>query len=31
MARLSWPVDVIEERRALVAVPLSSKRLRERG
>jgi len=31
MARVSWPVDVLEERRALVPVPLSNKRLRERG
>ena len=31
MARVSWPIDVLEERRALVPVPLSSKRLRERG
>jgi ComF family protein len=31
MARVTWPVDVIDERRALVPVPLSSKRLRERG
>jgi ComF family protein len=31
MARLDFPVDVVEERRALVPVPLSSKRLRERG
>ena len=31
MARLDFPVDVVEERRALVPVPLSTKRLRERG
>jgi ComF family protein len=31
MARLPWPRDVIEERVALVPVPLSSTRLRERG
>ena len=31
MARLSWPVDVIEERAALVPVPLSPARQRERG
>ena len=31
MARLSWPVDVIEERAALVPVPLSAARQRERG
>lgn len=31
MARLSWPVDVVEERAALVAVPLHPTRLRERG
>ena len=31
MARLDFPADVIDERRALVPVPLSSKRLRERG
>jgi len=31
MARLDWPPDVVAERRAVVPVPLSSKRLRERG
>ena len=31
MARVDLPVDVIEERRALVPVPLSTKRTRERG
>jgi len=31
MARLAWPRDVIEERTALVPVPLSPARLRERG
>ena len=31
MARLDFPADVVEERRALVPVPLSTKRLRERG
>jgi ComF family protein len=31
MARLDWPVDVCEERAALVPVPLSKKRERERG
>jgi len=31
MARCDWPVDVREERAALVPVPLSSKRQRERG
>jgi ComF family protein len=31
MARLSWPDDVLRERSALVAVPLSAARLRERG
>jgi ComF family protein len=31
MAQLDWPRDVIEERRALVPVPLSTKRQRERG
>lgn len=31
MARLPWPIDVVEERAALVPVPLSGKRLRERG
>ena len=31
MARLTWPVDVIAERTALVPVPLSPKRERERG
>jgi ComF family protein len=31
MARLDWPEDVVAERRALVPVPLSVKRQRERG
>jgi ComF family protein len=31
MARLSWPPDVVEERAALVPVPLASARKRERG
>ncbi len=31
MARLPWPVDVLEERRALIPVPLAPTRLRERG
>lgn len=31
MARTAWPEDVVEERRALIPVPLSSKRQRERG
>jgi ComF family protein len=31
MARLAWPLDVVEERTALVPVPLSAGRLRERG
>jgi ComF family protein len=31
MQRLDWPPDVVEERCALVPVPLSSKRERQRG
>jgi ComF family protein len=31
MARVAWPADVTAERTALVPVPLSSRRLRERG
>lgn len=31
MARLSWPLDVLEERAALVPVPLAPSRERERG
>lgn len=31
MARLAWPVDVVEERAAVVPVPLAAARLRERG
>jgi ComF family protein len=31
MSRVAWPEDVIEERAALVPVPLSSARKRERG
>jgi ComF family protein len=31
MSRLSWPLDVAQERRALIPVPLSAKRRRERG
>jgi ComF family protein len=31
MSRISWPLDVIEERAALIPVPLGSARKRERG
>lgn len=31
MARLDWPLDVVEERCAVVPVPLSRKRERQRG
>ncbi len=31
MARLSWPLDVREERAAVIPVPLAEARLRERG
>ena len=31
MARLDWPRDVLEERAALVPVPLAASRLRQRG
>lgn len=31
MARLAWPRDVVDERAALVPVPLAPSRLRERG
>ena len=31
MARLTWPRDVTEERAALIPVPLSESRYRERG
>jgi ComF family protein len=31
MSRLAWPDDVVEERAALIPVPLSSARQRERG
>lgn len=31
MARLDWPTDVLEERAAVVPMPLSEQRLRERG
>jgi len=31
MARVAWPIDVVQERTALVPVPLSSARARERG
>lgn len=31
MARLDWPDDVIEERAAVISVPLNSARQRERG
>lgn len=31
MARLDWPDDVVEERAAVVAVPLAPARARERG
>lgn len=31
MARLDWPDDVLEERAALIPVPLAASRLRQRG
>lgn len=31
MSRLSWPRDVVEERAAVVPIPLASARKRERG
>lgn len=31
MGRLSWPLDVAEERAAVIPVPLSAKRLQTRG
>ena len=31
MSRMSWPRDVVEERAAIVPVPLASSRARERG
>lgn len=31
MARVSWPPDVVEERAAVVPVPLSARRIKERG
>ena len=31
MSRLSWPLDVREERTALIPIPLASARRRERG
>jgi ComF family protein len=31
MSRISWPLDVVEERSALIPVPLASARKRERG
>lgn len=31
MTRLSWPIDVVDERCLLVPVPLSASRWRERG
>ena len=31
MARTSWPRDVVEERAAIIPVPLASSRLRQRG
>jgi ComF family protein len=31
MARVTWPQDVLEERSALIPVPLSARRKRERG
>jgi ComF family protein len=31
MMRLAWPADVVEERAAVVPVPLSAERERERG
>jgi predicted amidophosphoribosyltransferase len=31
MARLGWPLDVVEERAAVMPVPLAASRERERG
>jgi ComF family protein len=31
MSRLSWPLDVVDERAALVPIPLASARKRQRG
>jgi ComF family protein len=31
MARLAWPADVVQERAAIIPVPLAPRRLRERG
>jgi len=31
MSRLSWPLDVVEERAGIVPIPLASARKRERG
>src|SRR5690349_2149353 len=31
MSRLSWPRDVVDERKALIPVPLASARKRQRG
>ena len=31
MARLAWPRDVVDERAAIIPVPLSASRTRERG
>jgi ComF family protein len=31
MSRLSWPADVVDERAALVPIPLASARKRQRG
>ncbi|MFL5594146.1 MAG: ComF family protein [Gemmatimonadaceae bacterium] len=31
MSRLSWPLDVVDERAALIPIPLASARKRQRG
>jgi len=31
MSRLTWPIDVVEERAAIVPIPLASARKRQRG
>lgn len=31
MSRVDWPIDVLDERGALVPVPLSEKRMKQRG
>jgi ComF family protein len=31
MSRLAWPTDVVDERAAILPVPLASARMRERG